>query len=78
MPIYSYKCDKDHITDNIVSYKDRKKTQVCNQCGGEANFKQTFCTEFQYSENYNSFGADRHRWRVRENHRNKTVGKSYD
>jgi len=41
-------------------------------------FKQTFCTKFQYGNDYQSFGADRHKWNLRENHRNKTVGKNYD
>jgi hypothetical protein len=78
MPIYSYKCDKEHITDTIISYKDREETQICSDCGEPSYFEQTFCTNFQYGKDYSSFGADRHKWNLRENHRNKTAGKSYD
>ena len=78
MPIYEFKCDEDHSTETIVSYKNREEPQVCSTCGGQAKFKQTFCTNFQYGTDYKSFGADRHKWNLRENHRNKTRGKNYD
>jgi hypothetical protein len=77
MPIFSYKCKNNHIKDTIVSYDNREEPQVCSDCGEPSYFKQTFCTNFQYGDKYESFGADRHRWNLRENHRLGTVGKGY-
>ena len=77
MPIYKYKCNNEHDYETIVSYNDREEPQVCPDCGEPSYFKQTFCTNFQYGAKYQSFGADRHRWNLRENKRLGTVGKSY-
>jgi hypothetical protein len=77
MPIFSYKCNNEHVTDNIISYDKREEPQTCSSCGEPSYFKQTFCTNFQYGKDYSSFGADRHKWNLRENKRLGTVGKGY-
>jgi hypothetical protein len=77
MPLFSYKCKNNHIEDTIVSFNNREEPQVCSDCGEPSYFKQTFCTNFQYGEDYSSMAADAHKWNLRENHRNKTIGKSY-
>jgi len=77
MPYYEYHCKNNHVSDERVSYTDREEPQVCPDCGEPSYFKQTFCTNIQYGEKYQSFGADRHRWNLRENKRLGTVGKGY-
>jgi hypothetical protein len=77
MPLFSYKCKNNHIEDTIVSFNNREEPQVCSDCGEPSYFKQTFCTNFQYGEDYSSMAADARKWNLRENHRNKTIGKSY-
>ena len=78
MPLYDFECKKGHKTSSVVNYKDRMEGVVCSKCGEPSYYKQTFCTNFQYGEDYSSMAADAHRWNLRENHRNKTVGKSYN
>ncbi len=77
MPYYDYKCKNEHTSEHLAKYDERKEPQVCKDCGEVAEFNQTFCTNFQYGEKYESFGADRHRWNLRENKRMKTRGKGY-
>jgi hypothetical protein len=77
MPLFDYTCNNNHVTSSIVKYDDREEPQVCSDCGEPSYFKQTFCTNFQYGKDYSSFSSDNHKWNLRENHRNKTVGKSY-
>lgn len=78
MPLWDYECKDSHVTQEVRKYNEREEPTVCKTCGQPSEFKQTFCTTFQYGKDYNSFGADRHKWNLRENHRNKTVGKNYD
>lgn len=77
MPIWNYKCENEHITEHMCSYDTREEPIECSECGKEANFTQSYCTNFQFGENYESFGADRHRWNLRENKRLGTKGKGY-
>jgi len=82
MPIYEYHCDKGHASDHMTSYADRKLPQLCPECGGQANFKQTFCTNVQYcvTKSGKQWGTThelRTRWNTRENKRNGTKGVSY-
>lgn len=77
MPFWSYKCEDDHVTESVSSYDTREEPIKCSECGKEASFVQTFCTNFQFGDSYNSFGADRHRWNLRENKRLGTKGKGY-
>ena len=77
MPLFTYKCKNNHTEETIVSYSNREEPQVCSDCGEPSCFKQTFCTNFQYGEDYSSHAADTHKWNLRENHRNKTQGKNY-
>lgn len=78
MPLFTYTCNNNHATSSVVKYDDREEPQVCSDCGEPSYYEQSFCTNFQYGKDYSSFGADRHKWNLRENHRNKTVGKNYD
>ena len=78
MPIYTYECtEKGHEFTDMCSVTDRKKDKACTQCGGVGMYKPTFKASFQYSEKYNTFAADRHKWNLRENKRLNTKGKSY-
>jgi len=77
MPYYEYHCKNNHSSDELVKYDDRESPQICPECGEPSFFNQTFCTNFQYGDKYESFGADRHRWNLRENKRLGTVGKGY-
>lgn len=77
MPIYAYKCNNEHDYETIVSYNNREEPQVCPDCGEPSYFKQTFCTNFQYGDDYNSYAADSKRWNLRENKRLGTRGKGY-
>ena len=77
MPIWNFKCEKEHEFEHICSYDDRKNPIECPECGAQANYVTTFCTNFQFGKNYESFHADRHRWNLRENKRLGTKGKGY-
>ena len=77
MPLFDYICNNNHTTSTVVKYVDREEPQVCSDCGEPSYFEQSFCTNVQYGKDYSSFGADRHRWNLRENKRLKTKGKSY-
>ena len=77
MPIWNYECKKGHHTEGMSSYDDREVPIKCGTCGEKANFVQTYCTNFQFGEKYDSFHADRHRWNLRENKRLGTRGKGY-
>lgn len=78
MPMYSYVCDDGHTSEHIVKYDERELDQECSECGKPAHYNHSFCTNFTFGENYNSFHADRHRWNLRENKRLGTKGKNYD
>ena len=69
MPYFEYHCKNNHVEDQLVSYDKREEPQVCSDCGEPSYFKTTFCTNFQFGQEYSSFGADRHKWNLRENHR---------
>jgi len=77
MPLFSYKCKNNHTGETVVSYSTREEPQTCSSCGEPSYYNQTFCTNFQYHDDYSSHAADSKRWNLRENHRNKTQGKSY-
>jgi hypothetical protein len=77
MPLFTYKCKNNHAEETIVSYSNREEPQVCSDCGEPSYFKQTFCTNFQYGEDYSSHAADSKRWNLRENKRLGTQGKNY-
>jgi hypothetical protein len=77
MPLFTYKCKNNHTEDNIVSYSKREEPQVCPDCGEPSYYELTFCTNFQFGQDYRSFAADTHRWNMRENKRLNTNGKNY-
>jgi len=37
MPIYSYKCNDDHVTDHLCPMLDRNKTKQCKVCRADAH-----------------------------------------
>jgi putative FmdB family regulatory protein len=36
MPIYSYKCEYDHVTDHLGPMSNRNDTKVCKVCRADA------------------------------------------
>lgn len=78
MPMWGYICEEGHESQELKSYDSREEPTTCPECGKQANFKQTFCTNVKFGESYNSFHSNRHKWNLRENKRLGTKGKNYD
>jgi predicted nucleic acid-binding Zn ribbon protein len=37
MPIYSYKCEQEHVTDHLCPMLDRNKAKQCKVCRADAH-----------------------------------------
>jgi len=63
MPFYDFKCEQNHISEEITSYNDMKKGIDCPKCGEHAQ------RIYSINDIRPSFGSDMTRFSMRERKR---------